>query len=185
MNKYIEGMEHCAMNLPNKLTILRILLIPICLTLWGLGQPVASAAVFALAAATDFLDGYIARKKNIVTVFGKFADPVADKILVLTAMIFLCADGRIPPWAVCIVAARELMVDGLRLVAVGKGKVIAAGWLGKIKTNLQFFCVLAAMLLPQGHWLPLTLTIFMAIMTVWSGGQYLWAYRDSLTDGGM
>ena len=166
------------MNLPNQLTILRILLIPVCLLLWALSLPVLAAAVFALAAATDFFDGYIARKRNIVTVFGKFADPVADKILVLTAMIFLTASHRIPAWAVCVVAARELMVDGLRLVAVGKGNVIAAGWLGKIKTNLQYFCVLSAMLLPQGHWLTLTLSVLMAVMTVWSGAQYFWASRD-------
>ena len=166
------------MNLPNQLTLLRVALIPVCLALWALGQPLWAAAVFALAAVTDFLDGYIARKQKIVTVFGKFADPVADKILVLTAMIFLCADGRIPAWAVCVVAARELMVDGLRLVAVGKGNVIAAGWLGKIKTNLQYFCVLSAMLLPPGHWLTLTLAILMTVMTVWSGAQYFWASRD-------
>ena len=173
------------MNLPNKLTILRILMIPVCLTLWSLGQPVWAAVVFTLAAITDFLDGYIARKQNIVTVFGKFADPVADKILVLTALIFLCADGRIPAWAVSIVAARELMVDGLRLVAVGKGTVIAAGWLGKIKTNLQFFCILAGMLLPKGHWITFALAVAMAVMTVWSGASYLWGYRDTITSGGM
>lgn len=166
------------MNVPNRLTLLRILMIPVCLLLWAVGQPVWAAAVFALAAATDFLDGYIARKKGIVTTFGKFADPVADKILVLTAMIFLAAAGRIPAWAVCIVAARELMVDGLRLVAVGKGNVIAAGWLGKIKTNLQFFCVLSGMLLTAGHWVTLILSILMSLMTVWSGAQYFWAARS-------
>jgi len=166
------------MNLPNQLTILRVILIPVCLLLWALNLPVWAAVVFALAAATDFLDGYIARKKNIVTVFGKFADPVADKILVLTAMIFLSAAGRLPAWAVCIVAARELMVDGLRLVAVGKGNVIAAGWLGKIKTNTQYFCVLAAMLLPKDHGLTLALAVAMSVMTVWSGAQYFWASRD-------
>ena len=173
------------MNLPNKLTLLRILLIPVCLLLWGVGLRVLSAAVFALAALTDFLDGYIARKHDIITVFGKFADPVADKILVLTAMIFLCADGILPAWAVCVVAARELMVDGLRLVAVGKGKVIAAAWLGKIKTTLQIFCVLSGMLLPQGHWITLALTIAMVVMTVWSGAKYLWGYRDVIMSGGM
>ena len=166
------------MNLPNKLTLLRVFMIPVCLVLWAFHQPVAAAAVFALAAATDFLDGYIARKRGLVTVFGKFADPVADKILVLTAMIFLCFDARLPAWAVSIVAARELMVDGLRLVAVGKGKVIAAGWLGKIKTNLQYACVLCAMLLPAGHWLPLVLAVLMAAMTVWSGAQYFWSAKD-------
>ncbi len=160
-------------------------MIPVCLGLWALGQPVASAAMFALAAATDFLDGYIARKRNIVTVFGKFADPVADKILVLTAMIFLCAARRLPAWAVSIVAARELMVDGLRLVAVGKGNVIAAGWLGKIKTNLQYFCVLSAMLLPENHWITLVLAVLMSVLTVWSGAQYVWANRAVFKDGGM
>ena len=166
------------MNLPNKLTLLRIALIPVCLLLWALHQPVLAAVVFALAAATDFLDGYIARINNLVTVFGKFADPVADKILVLTAMIFLCADGRLPAWAVCIVAAGELMVDGLRLVAVGKGSVIAAGWLGKIKTNLQFACILCGMLLAQGHWITLALSCLMAAMTIWSGVNYFLQAKD-------
>ena len=165
------------MNLPNQLTILRIIMIPVCLILWGLGMPLPAAIVFALAAITDFLDGYIARKQNIVTTFGKFADPVADKILVLTAMIFLAADGILPAWAVCVVAARELMVDGLRLVASGKGNVIAAGWLGKIKTNLQFFCVLSGMLLEKDHLITLILAIAMAVMTVLSGIQYFWAAR--------
>ncbi len=166
------------MNLPNKLTLIRVALIPVCLLLWALGLHAWAAAVFALAAITDFLDGYIARKQHIVTTFGKFADPVADKLLVLTAMIFLVADHRLPAWAVCIVAARELMVDGLRLVSAGKGKVIAAGWLGKIKTNLQLFCVLSAMLLPAGNWLPTVLTLLMAGMTLVSGAQYFWASRD-------
>ena len=173
------------MNLPNKLTLLRICLIPLCLLLWALGLPIPAAIKFAVAAITDFFDGYIARKQNIVTVFGKFADPVADKVLVLTAMVFLCADGHLPAWAVSIVAARELLVDGLRLVAAGKGNVIAAGWLGKIKTNLQYFCVIAAMVLPKGHWLTLTLTILMAIMTVWSGWQYVRGHREILKSGGM
>ena len=110
---------------------------------------------------------------------------MADKVLVLTAMVFLCADGHLPAWAVSIVAARELLVDGLRLVAAGKGNVIAAGWLGKIKTNLQYFCVVAAMVLPKGHWLTLTFTILMAIMTVWSGAQYVWGHREIFKNGGM
>ena len=173
------------MNLPNRLTLLRICLIPLCLLLWALGLPIPAAIAFAVAAITDFFDGYIARKQNIVTVFGKFADPVADKVLVLTAMVFLCADGHLPAWAVSIVAARELLVDGLRLVAAGKGNVIAAGWLGKIKTNLQYFCVVAAMVLPKGHWLTLTFTILMAIMTVWSGAQYVWGHREIFRNGGM
>ena len=166
------------MNLPNKLTCLRIGMIPLCLLFWGLGQPVVAAVIFALASLTDLLDGYLARKYHLITTFGKFADPVADKLLVLTAMIFLTADGRLPAWAVCTVAARELLVDGLRLVASGKGRVMAAGWLGKIKTNLQLFCVLSAMLLPAGHPVTLVLAILMAAMTVVSGVQYFVSARD-------
>ena len=159
------------MNLPNKLTILRIVMIPLCLLAWALNVRWLAAAIFALAAFTDFLDGYIARKNNIVTTFGKFADPVADKMLVLTAMIFLCADGLLPHWAVAIVAARELMVDGLRMVASQKGVVIAAGWLGKIKTNLQLFCILSAMVLGK-MWVTDVLMYLMAAMTLASGVQY-------------
>lgn len=159
------------MNLPNKLTLVRIALIPVCLLFWAIGWHIPSAAVFALAAITDFLDGHIARKQGIVTTFGKFADPVADKMLVLTAMIFLCADGLLPHWAVAIVAARELMVDGLRMVAAQKGVVIAAGWLGKIKTNLQLFCILSAMVLGK-MWVTDVLMYLMAAMTLASGVQY-------------
>ncbi|MBQ9942752.1 MAG: CDP-diacylglycerol--glycerol-3-phosphate 3-phosphatidyltransferase [Clostridia bacterium] len=159
------------MNLPNKLTLVRIALIPVCLLFWAIGWHIPSAAVFALAAITDFLDGYLARKNGIVTTFGKFADPVADKMLVLTAMIFLCADGLLPHWAVAIVAVRELMVDGLRMVASQKGVVIAAGWLGKIKTNLQLFCILSAMVLGK-IWVTDVLMYAMAAMTLASGVQY-------------
>ena len=130
------------MNLPNRLTMLRILLIPVCVFLqleemypWALG-------VFCAACVTDFLDGYLARKNDQVTVFGKFADPVADKLLVLCAMIALSAQGRLPAWCVCVVAARELAVDGLRLVAAGQNIVVAAAMAGKIKTNLQMLCVI-------------------------------------------
>lgn len=169
------------MNLPNMLTILRIILIPVCLTLWALKIPVGAAVVFALAALTDFLDGYLARKQHLVTTFGKFADPVADKMLVLSSMIFLCADGILPAWAVTLVAARELMVDGLRMVAADKGTVIAAGMLGKIKTNVQIFCVLSGMLLGK-HGLTTVLVILTALMTVLSGVQYFLASRKVFRD---
>lgn len=169
------------MNLPNKLTVCRIVLIPVCLLLWALGVRYGAAAVFALAALTDFLDGHIARKQNLVTTFGKFADPVADKLLVLSAMVFLCADGILPAWAVALVAARELAVDGLRMVAAEKGTVIAAGMLGKIKTNVQLFCVLSGMLFGV-HWLTQALTALMAVMTVLSGVEYFRASRDVFRD---
>ena len=159
------------MNLPNKLTVLRIVMIPLCLLAWALGVHWLAAVIFALASFTDFLDGYIARKNNIVTTFGKFADPVADKILVLTAMIFLCADGLLPHWAVAVVAARELMVDGLRMVASQKGVVIAAGWPGKIKTNLQIFCILSAMIIGK-HLVTDLFMYAMALMTLISGVEY-------------
>ena len=165
------------MNLPNKLTILRILMIPLCVLFVMLGWYLAAAIVFILAAVTDFLDGYIARKQNIVTNFGKFADPVADKILALSVMAALIPTLGFPWWAVCIVAARELAVDGLRLVAVEKGIVIPAGNLGKIKTNFQFFSVLSALfLLP--HWITLTLCILMSLLTIISGLQYFIASKE-------
>ena len=127
------------MNLPNKLTILRIVMIPIfvvCFYVTAIPVNfVISAVIFALAAAPDFLDGYIARKYNLVTDFGKFLDPIADKVLVSTALIVLLG---VLPWysaiMVALIMARELIVSGFRLVAAGKGMVIAADKSGKIKT---------------------------------------------------
>lgn len=159
------------MNLPNKLTILRVIMIPLCILLTLLNLNIAAAIVFLIASLTDFLDGYIARKQRIVTNFGKFADPVADKILSLCMMIVLVFWTSFPWWAVCIVAARELAIDGLRLVAVEQGIVIPAGQLGKIKTNFQFLCVLSALVMAPG-WLTLTLCIIMSVLTIVSGAQY-------------
>lgn len=164
------------MNLPNRLTMLRVLMIPLCLALILLNHYGWAALVFALAALTDLLDGYLARRDKLVTNFGKFADPVADKILALTVMIAMLAQGIYPWWAVCIVAARELAVDGLRLVAVEQGIVIAAGNLGKLKTNAQFFSVLASLLL-QPSALTLALQVLMALLTVISGAQYFYGAR--------
>ena len=165
------------MNLPNKLTILRVALIPICLILTMINWHVPAAILFAAACLTDFFDGHIARKQGIVTNFGKFADPVADKILSLTMMIALLARGDYFWWATCLVAARELAVDGLRLVAVDQGIVIPAGNLGKIKTNAQFFSILSA-LLKGPYWLTLSLTILMALLTLISGVQYFMGGKE-------
>ena len=159
------------MNLPNKLTILRVVLVPAVCVLIGLGLYPWAAAVFALAALTDFLDGYLARRDGLVTVFGKFLDPVADKLLVLTAMIMLAEKGLLPAWAAVVVAVRELAVDGLRLVASGSGKVVAAKMPGKIKTVLQLCCVLSALILGR-HAVTTILTAAMAVMTVYSGALY-------------
>ena len=159
------------MNLPNKLTVLRAALVPVVCVLIGLGLYPWAAAVFAIGAVTDFLDGYLARRDGLVTVFGKFLDPVADKLLVLTAMIMLTEKGLLPAWAVVIVAARDLAVDGLRMVASGSGKVVAAKLPGKIKTVLQLFCVLSALALGV-HPVTTVLTAAMAVMTLVSGGIY-------------
>lgn len=167
------------MNLPNKLTILRVALIPICLILTMINWHVPAAILFAAACLTDFFDGHIARKQGIVTNFGKFADPVADKILALTVMVALLARGMYPWWAVCIVVARELAVDGLRLVAVEQGIVIPAGTLGKYKTNAQFFSILSALLFLPG-WLTMVLVILMSVLTIISGVQYFRGAEDLL-----
>jgi CDP-diacylglycerol--glycerol-3-phosphate 3-phosphatidyltransferase len=165
------------MNLPNKLTILRILLIPLCILLTVLRLNIWAGILFVIAALTDFLDGYIARRQNIITNFGKFADPVADKILSLCMMVVLIPYGGFPWWAACIVAARELAVDGLRLVAVEQGIVIPAGKLGKVKTNFQFLSVLSVLfLLPYP--VTLILCIIMSALTIISGIQYFIASKE-------
>ncbi len=172
------------MNLPNRLTLVRIFLIPVMAALQMLDLYPWALAVFLAAALTDFLDGYLARKNDQVTVFGKFADPVADKLLVLCALIVLCAQGRIHAGLVCIVAARELAVDGLRLVAAGRGRVVSASWAGKIKTNLQLLCVALTML---GAFVPVPRALLtasawlMAAATGISGVQYFIALRDVFT----
>ena len=169
------------MNVPNKLTLSRILLIPAVLALqWAKVYP-AALAVFAVAAFTDFLDGYLARKNNQITVFGKFADPVADKLLVLCSMIVLAEHGLMPSWPVCIVAARELAVDGLRLVAAGKNKVVAASMAGKIKTNLQLLCVILCMIrafAPMPEAVILIVCALMSAATVYSGFLYFRDLKD-------
>lgn len=165
------------MNLPNKLTIARVLMIPLCLIFVMARWNVPAAIFFVIACLTDFLDGYIARKQGIVTNFGKFADPVADKVLVLTMMTALLARGDYFWWAACVVAARELAVDGLRLVAVDQGIVIPAGKLGKLKTNAQFASILAS-LLGAAYGLALGLAILMALLTLVSGIQYFYGGKD-------
>jgi len=180
------------MNLPNKLSLVRIALIPLMVALMHLPGwwCLASAAVFGAAAFTDFLDGHIARKEGLVTNFGKFIDPVADKLLVLSAFIMLCAQGRMPAWMVVAVLARELAVDGLRLVVMEQGKVIAAAKLGKIKTVSQIVCVLWLMLgdivsliIPFIHALDLPICLWVVVITLWSGWEYFrgsWKYLSDM-----
>ncbi|MBR4501827.1 MAG: CDP-diacylglycerol--glycerol-3-phosphate 3-phosphatidyltransferase [Clostridia bacterium] len=166
------------MNLPNRLTIIRICLIPVCVFLQSADLYPWALGVFCLACLTDFLDGYLARKNDQVTVFGKFLDPVADKLLVLCAMIVLTSQGCLAAWCVCVVAARELAVDGLRLVAAGKNMVVSARMAGKIKTALQMFCVILCMLSAFVSVDPVFVTVssvLMAAATVYSGFLY---FRD-------
>lgn len=134
------------MNLPNKLTILRVLMIPVflvfLLTDWGgsAGKWIA-LAIFILASFTDLLDGYLARKHNLVTNFGKFMDPLADKLLVCSAMICFVELGSLPSWMVIVIISREFIISGVRLVASDDGVVIAASYWGKFKTTFQMLMV--------------------------------------------
>ena len=142
------------MNLPNKLTMLRILLVPVFMVLAANRWMLAAGIVFAAASFTDFLDGYLARKNHLVTDFGKFADPLADKLLTTTAFVYMIVDGVCSPVVVVVILAREFAVSGLRMIAAGApgGKVIAANMWGKVKTVLQMLtiiCLLYTSLLPQ------------------------------------
>lgn len=132
------------MNLPNKLTMLRILLVPVFMVLAAHHWMLAAGIVFAAASFTDFLDGYLARRDHLVTDFGKFADPLADKLLTTTAFVYMIVDGVCSPVVVVIILAREFAVSGLRMIAAGApgGKVIAANMWGKVKTVLQMLTII-------------------------------------------
>lgn len=172
------------MNLPNKLSVTRALLIPVMVLLMYAGSRacmILAAAVFGAAAYTDYLDGHIARKQQIVTDFGKFIDPVADKLLNLSAMVMLTRSGLMPHWIVILILARELCVDGLRMVAVGQGRVIAAGMLGKIKTVSQIVLVLWLLLtgLPVSrNFFSGLIAAWVVLITLWSGADYLMKNKD-------
>lgn len=190
------------MNLPNKLTVIRIFMIPLFLVLmlvpleWGNLQllnssvPVAQligTIVFAVASFTDWLDGYIARRDNIVTNFGKFADPLADKMLVATAFIVLVEKGLAPAWVVSVIICRELAVTGLRLLLVKDGEVMAAAWPGKIKTVTQMLAIILLFLdnLPfEQLGLPFaTIMLYIClIFTVYSGVDYFVKNKHIFTD---
>ena len=158
----------------NKITVLRIVLVPVFLLLEYLGYAYAAFAVFVAASLSDMLDGYIARKYNQITVFGKFMDPLADKMLVLAAMCYLIEAGAMPGWAVAVVFFREFAVSGLRLVAAERSVVIAAAQSGKIKTACTMVC-LCIMLFFLGRcplWLNTLCIALIVITTVYSGFEY-------------
>ena len=190
------------MNLPNKLTILRIFMIPLFIVLmvaplnWGsltiLGSTFSTAEllgtlVFAIASFTDWLDGYIARRDNIVTNFGKFADPLADKMLVATAFIVLVEKGLAPAWVVSIIICRELAVTGLRLLLVNDGEVMAAAWPGKVKTATQMLAIILLFLdnLPfEGLNIPVaTILLYVCLFfTIYSGVDYFIKNKHVFSD---
>ena len=166
------------MNLPNKLSIVRVACIPaIVILLYQQSDAcrIIAGALFILASLTDFLDGYIARKYNLVTNFGKFIDPVADKLLVLTTLVMLVRGDLMEAWVVVIILCRELAVDGLRMVAVGQGKVIAAGPLGKWKTTFQMVTIVCILLLDKAcfaTWYTAVLTGISVVLTLVSAVDY-------------
>jgi len=188
------------MNLPNKLTVFRILLVPVIILIWLLGIPdvtiqllsseiqiskVICGVLFIVASLTDLLDGQIARKNNLVTTFGKFMDPIADKMLVNTLLILLCYEHMIPVLCVILMITRDLIVDAVRLMASQKQIVMAAGPLGKLKTVLQMIAIPVVLIdnFPLG-WLPFnvgTLLIIIAtIVSVISGYDYFIKNKDMI-----
>ena len=191
------------MNLPNKLTVLRMAMIPLFLLFMLLpGIPNAflwAAIVFALASATDFLDGYLARKYNLITDFGKFMDPLADKLLVVSALCCFVESGWVSGLFVFIILAREFLVTSVRLIAAGHGTVIAADLFGKLKTVIQIVWILYTLVLMWLlEWLPtldntvqlhgaffvvmLVLQGAVVLLTVFSGVNYLWKNRALFAD---
>ena len=186
------------MNLPNKLTLFRVVLIPFFVFFLlapyfeGYGNYIA-VAIFIVASITDFLDGKIARKYNLVTNFGKFMDPLADKMLVSSAFICLVAQNKIAAWIVIVIIAREFVISGFRLVASDSGVVIAASYWGKFKTNFQMFAIILLMLnlgenfpaYAGGIHIAEQILIYIAlILTIVSLVDYLAKNIDVLKEGG-
>lgn len=184
------------MNLPNKLTMMRVVLVPIFMVFAAYGclgtaeynpnAQLVAGIVFAIASFTDFLDGYLARKHQLVTDFGKFMDPLADKMLTTAAFIYMLADGVCSPVVLALILFREFAVAGVRMIAAGSGTVIAANIWGKVKTVLQMLTVLFYYFVPffMGSTdmlafglITQALCWLVAVVTVLSGGIYLWQNR--------
>ena len=172
------------MNTANKLTILRVLMIPAFLLVLYLRVPYANywaLGIFAVASLTDMLDGYIARHYNQITDFGKFMDPLADKCLVTAALLWFVEIGQMPAWVVLVVIVREFGVSGLRMVAADKGRVIAAGWSGKVKTASTMVCIVL-MLLPISIWINNICVAVIVLATLYSGVEYFMKNMDVLSE---
>ena len=166
------------MTTANKITLLRIALIPVFIILAYMGAGIWPVLAFLIASLSDTLDGYIARHYNQVTDFGKFMDPLADKILVLSAMCYFVERGQMPGWAVAIVLFREFAVSGLRLIAVEQGRVIAAGWSGKVKTTVTMLGIILMLANPEAAILNRICVLLILITTMYSGAEYFWKNRD-------
>ena len=166
------------MTTASKITLIRVAFIPVFMALMYLSGGQVNIwqwiafGVFVIASLTDFVDGHIARKYGQVSDFGKFLDPLADKLLVISAMVMLCQWGRMPAWALMIVLTREFAVTGLRLVAVGKGTVIAAGWSGKVKTACTMVGLCVQIVFPGIIWLDWIVVGIIVVTTVYSGVEY-------------
>lgn len=173
------------MNLPNKLTIARMIAVPFFIAAYLLGYFPAALVIFIAASLTDALDGKIARSRNLVTNFGKIMDPLADKILVYSALCLFIESDIIRAWMLILILAREFIVAGMRTVAASEGTVLAAGMSGKIKTALQMVAVIVflfALCLNEARATVMTIgnVIFWAslVMTVYSGCEYVWKNRS-------
>lgn len=175
------------MTTANKLTLARVAMIPVFLVILYLDIPYARYAafgVFAAACATDFIDGYIARRYNQVTNFGKFMDPLADKVLVMAAMCYLVEIGQMPGWCLAVVLLREFAVSGMRLVAVEQGRVVAAAWSGKVKTAATMVCLCLMLLNIFGEfaWFDPLCSAVIVLTTAYSGVQYFIVNADVFRD---
>ena len=182
------------MNLPNKLTVLRVIMVPFFVafmlipSLGGVANKYIALALFCIASFTDFLDGYIARRDNLVTNFGKFMDPLADKLLVCSALICLSSSGKLATWIVLIIIAREFIISGFRLVASDNGIVIAASYWGKFKTVSHMTMIIMLILDFQNPIYQFASGVVTGIglaLTVVSLADYVWKNRQVLTQGGM
>ena len=166
----------------NKITMVRVALIPVFLVLCYLDHRIAATVVFIIASLSDLLDGYIARHYNQVSNFGKFMDPLADKMLVLSAMCFLVEKGQMPGWVVAVILFREFAVSGLRLIAAERQHVIAAAWSGKVKTTCTMVGLCFVLVFTQYDWLNMFVSAVILITTVYSGVEYFWKNKDVFKD---
>lgn len=163
------------MNIANKITMLRIFMIPIfvaCFMKWGISN-VIPLLIFVIASLTDTLDGYLARKYELVTTFGKFLDPIADKLLVVSAFVMLVADQQIPGWIVIVIISREFIITGFRVIAASSGTTIAASGFGKIKTITQFASIILYLTNIEIPTVKIIALYIALIFTVLSGVDYI------------